>query len=208
MTDASIRILIADDHPVVRNGLVLLIRYEPGMEAVAEARDGAEAITLYRQHLPDITLMDLRMPNVGGVEAIVTIRQAFPNARIILLTTYDGDEDIYRGLEAGARGYLLKDAPLEQVLEAIRRVHSGQNYVPPEVGAKLVARLSSPQLSDREREVLNLMAKGKSNQAMASELYISEATIKFHITNILSKLQVSDRTQAVLVALKRGIANL
>ena len=208
MTDASIRILIADDHPVVRNGLVLLIRYEPGMEAVAEARDGAEAITLYRQHLPDITLMDLRMPNVGGVEAIVTIRQTFPNARIILLTTYDGDEDIYRGLEAGARGYLLKDAPLEQVLEAIRRVHSGQNYVPPEVGAKLVARLSSPQLSDREREVLNLMAKGKSNQAMASELYISEATIKFHITNILSKLQVSDRTQAVLVALKRGIANL
>ncbi|XGV97679.1 MAG: response regulator [Leptolyngbya sp. BL-A-14] len=208
MTDASIRILIADDHPVVRNGLVLLIRYEPGMEPVAEACDGAEAIALYRQHLPDITLMDLRMPNVGGVEAIVTIRQAFPTARIILLTTYDGDEDIYRGLEAGARGYLLKDAPLEQVLEAIRRVHSGQNYVPPEVGAKLVARLSGPQLSDREREVLNLMAKGKSNQAMASELYISEATIKFHITNILSKLQVSDRTQAVLVALKRGIANL
>jgi DNA-binding NarL/FixJ family response regulator len=208
MTDFPIRVLIADDHPVVRNGLVLLIRYESDMETVAEAGNGAEAIAQFRQHSPDVTLMDLRMPGVGGVEAMIAIRQEFPHARIILLTTYDGDEDIYRGLEAGAKGYLLKDTPLEQVLEAIRRVHSGQNYVPPEVGAKLVSRMNSPQLSNREREVLVLMADGKSNQDIATELFISEGTVKYHITNILSKLQVSDRTQAVLVALKRGIANL
>lgn len=208
MNQPTIRVLIADDHPVVRTGLALLIKYEPGLETIAQASTGVEAVRLFRQHQPDVTLMDLRMPELNGVDAIISIRQEFADARVIILTTYDGDEDIYQGLQAGAKGYLLKDAPLDQVLEAIRRVHAGQNYIPLEVGAKLAARLSEPQISDREREVLTLMARGKSNQAIASELYISEATIKFHITNILSKLQVSDRTQAVLVALKRGIANL
>lgn len=208
MTKPAIRVLIADDHPIVRNGLVLLIRYETDIETVAEASTGVEAVELFRQYLPDVTLMDLRMPGITGVEAIAAIRREFLDANIILLTTYDGDEDIYRGLEAGAKGYLLKDAPLDQVLDAIRRVHAGQNYVPPEVGAKLAARLNRPQLSDREREVLILMAEGKCNQEIATELFISEGTVKYHITNILSKLQVSDRTQAALVALKRGIANL
>lgn len=208
MSQANIRVLVADDHPIVRNGIMLLIKYEPGMETVAEASTGREAIQLFRQHQPDVTLMDLRMPELSGVDAIATIRQEFPDAPIVVLTTYDSDEDIYRGLQAGAKGYLLKDAPLDQVLKAIRTVHAGQNYVPPEVGAKLAQRISRPQLSDREQEVLDLMAQGKSNQDIANALYISEGTVKFHITSILRKLRASDRTQAVLTALKRGMTNL
>ncbi|MBW4471526.1 MAG: response regulator transcription factor [Stenomitos rutilans HA7619-LM2] len=208
MSQANIRVLIADDHPIVRNGMMLLIKYEPGMETVAEASNGLEAVQLFRQHQPDVTLMDLRMPELSGVQAISTIRDEFPHAVIIVLTTYDGDEEIYQGLQAGAKGYLLKDAPLDQVLEAIRIVHVGQNYIPPEVGAKLVERMSRPQLSDRERDVLGLMVKGKANQDIANSLYISEGTVKFHISSILRKLQVSDRTQAVLIALKRGITRL
>lgn len=133
MSQANIRVLVADDHPIVRNGIMLLIKYEPGMETVAEASTGTEAVQLFRQYQPDVTLMDLRMPELSGVDAIATIRQEFPDAPIVVLTTYDGDEDIYRGLQAGAKGYLLKDAPLDRVLEAIRTVHAGQNYVPPEV---------------------------------------------------------------------------
>lgn len=208
MSQANIRVLVADDHPIVRNGIVLLIRYEPGMETVAEASTGLEAVQLFRQYQPDVTLMDLRMPELSGVDAIATIRQEFPDAPIVVLTTYDGDEDIYRGLQAGAKGYLLKDAPLDQVLEAIRIVHARQNYVPPEVGAKLAQRISRPHLSDREQEVLDLMAQGKSNQDIANALYISEGTVKFHITSILRKLRANDRTQAVLTALKRGMTNL
>ncbi len=208
MSQANIRVLIADDHPIVRNGMMLLIKYEPGIETVAEASNGLEAVQLFRQHQPDVTLMDLRMPELSGVQAISTIRDEFPHAVIIVLTTYDGDEEIYQGLQAGAKGYLLKDAPLDQVLEAIRIVHAGQNYIPPEVGAKLVERMSRPQLSDRERDVLALMVKGKANQDIANTLYISEGTVKFHISSILRKLQVSDRTQAVLIALKRGMTRL
>lgn len=205
---APIRILIVDDHPIVRNGLVLMVKYESGMETVAEASSGAEAIEQFCQHQPDVTLMDLRLGDMNGVDAISSIRQDFPQARIIILTTYDTDEDIYRGLQIGARGYILKDAPLDELLNAIRTVHAGRQYIPPEVGAKLAERLNRPQLSERERDVLQLMAQGKSNQAIADDLYISENTVKYHVNNILSKLEVSDRTQAVLMALKRGIANL
>jgi DNA-binding NarL/FixJ family response regulator len=204
----SIRILIADDHPVVRTGLALMLKYEPDMEAVAEASNGKEAVEMFRLHQPDVTLMDLRMPQMEGVEAITTIRAEFPTARIILLTTYDGDEDIYRGLRAGAKGYLLKDASCEQLLEAIRVVHAGRSRIPPSVGAKLAERMGNPELSDREREVVRLMATGKSNQEIGTALGITEGTVKFHVNNILSKLKVNDRTQAVIVALKRGIASI
>lgn len=178
------------------------------MEAVAEASNGKEAVEMFRLHQPDVTLMDLRMPQMEGVEAITTIRAEFPTARIILLTTYDGDEDIYRGLRAGAKGYLLKDASCEQLLEAIRVVHVGRSRIPPSVGAKLAERMSNPELSDREREVVRLMATGKSNQEIGTALGITEGTVKFHVNNILSKLKVNDRTQAVIVALKRGIASM
>lgn len=204
----SIRVLIADDHPVVRTGLALMLKYEPDMEAVAEASNGHEAVELFRLHQPDVTLMDLRMPQIEGVEAIATIRAEFPAARIILLTTYDGDEDIYRGLRAGAKGYLLKDASCDELLEAIRVVHAGRSRIPPEVGAKLAERMSNPELSVREQEVVRLMATGKSNQEIGTALGITEGTVKFHVNNILSKLQVNDRTQAVIKALKRGIASL
>ncbi|MBD3885309.1 response regulator transcription factor [Phormidium tenue FACHB-886] len=208
ISSTPIRILIVDDHPIVRNGLVLMVKYESGMETVAEASSGAEAIAQFHQHQPDVTLMDLRLGDMNGVEVIASIRQNFPNARIVILTTYDTDEDIYRGLQTGAKGYILKDAPLDELLKAIRTVHAGKQYIPPEVGAKLAERLSRPQLSDREREVLQLMAQGKSNQDVADNLHIAENTVKYHVNNILSKLGVGDRTQAVLLALKRGIANL
>ncbi|PSB21819.1 DNA-binding response regulator [filamentous cyanobacterium CCP2] len=203
-----IRVLIADDHPIVRNGLVRMVELTDGMEVIAEAETGTEAVEQYRQHQPDVTLMDLRMKEMGGVDAIITIRQEFPEARIVILTTYDTDEDIFRGLQAGAKGYLLKDAKMNQLLDAIRKVHSGQKYIPPEVGAKLAERMSQPQLTDREREVLQILSHGKTNQEIAEALSISESTVKFHVNNILSKLGVNDRTQAVLIAIKRGVAGL
>jgi len=205
MDSPKIRILIADDHPVMRSGLAVLLKYEPDMDVVAEARNGVEAIALFRQHQPDVTLMDLRMPDLNGVDAITAIRQDEPNARILIVSTYSGDENIYRGLQAGAKGYLLKDTPLDEIVTAIRKIHAGQNYLPAEVGEKLAERLNQPQLSDRECEVLELMSQGKSNQEIASELTVSEGTVKFHINHIYSKLGVKDRAQAVLLAIKRGI---
>ena len=206
MSQPPIRVLIADDHPIIRNGLVMMVNYKPEMEIAAEATNGSEAVNLFREHQPDVTLMDLRMPQMNGVEAISMICRDFPDARIIVLTTYDGDENIYRGLQAGARGYILKDAPLDEIVRAIHTVHAGKKYIPPDVGAKLAERISQPQLSSREQEVLRLIAQGKSNQEIAAELNIIEGTVKFHINNIFSKLGVSDRTQATLVAIKRGIA--
>lgn len=207
MSQLLIQVLVADDHPIVRNGLVRMIELTNGMKVVAEAETGAEAVELYRQHQPDVTLMDLRMPDMSGVEAITAIRQEFPNAHIIILTTYDTDEDIFRGLKAGAKGYLLKDIKMSQLLDAIRKVAKGQKCIPPEVGAKLAERMSQPELSEREQEVLQIMSQGKTNQEIAHQLCISESTVKFHVNHILSKLGVSDRTQAVLMAIKRGVTN-
>ena len=207
-TKPTIRVLLVDNHPVVRTGLALMLRYEPDMEAVAEASNGTDAINLFRQLLPDITLMDLRMPGMDGTQATTAIRTEFPNARIILFSTYDGDEDIYRGLQAGAKAYLLKDAPCEELLETIRLVASGQTYITAGVGAKLMERIAGTELTGREREVVRLMAKGHSNQNIAVALFITEATVKFHVNNILNKLNVNDRTQAVITAVKRGIALL
>ncbi|WP_427159304.1 response regulator [Aliinostoc sp. HNIBRCY26] len=204
----QIRILIVDDHPVVRQGLAAMIDRESDMAVVGQACNGREAVAVFRQHQPDVTLMDLRMPEMDGVAAITAICNEFENAQIMVLTTYDGDEDIYRGLKAGAKGYLLKDAEPDELLAAIRMVNAGQKYIPPSVGAKLAERVGVLQLSGRELEVIRLMATGKTNQEIASALQISEGTVKYHVNNILSKLGVSDRIQAVITALKRGIVSL
>jgi DNA-binding NarL/FixJ family response regulator len=203
-----IRVLIADDHSVVAHGLALLLECELDITVIGQARNGYEALELFRQHQPDVTLMDLRMPQLNGVAAITAIRAEFNDAGIIVLTTYDGDEDIYRGLRAGAKGYLLKDAEPDELMAAIRTVHSGRKYIPPNIGAKLVERMSNPELSDRELEIVHLMAAGKSTQEISAALSIAESTVKFHINNILSKLGVNDRTQAVIAAVKRGIVNI
>ncbi len=204
----KIRVLIVDDHAIVRKGLATIINRDPEMIAIAQAEDGQQAIAAFRKHQPDVTLMDLRMPKMGGVEAIIAICAEFKQARIAVLTTYDGDEDIYRGLQAGAQGYLLKDAKPGELLNAIRAIHNGQKYIPPEVGAKLLQRMSNPELSERELEVLRLMAQGMGNQEIGTALSIGESTVKSHVNRILSKLGVSDRTQAVIVAVKRGIVSL
>lgn len=204
----AIRVLLVDDHAIVRQGLAAMIENEPDMTVVGQAGNGQEAIDQYRQLQPDITLMDLRMPHLSGVDATIAICAGFAQARIIVLTTYDGDEDIYRALRAGAKGYLLKDAEPEALLNAIHIVHSGQQYIPFEVASKLVQRMNNPELSDREREVIHLMVDGLSNHDIGVALNITESTVKFHINRILSKLGVSDRTQAVVTALKRGLAKL
>jgi two-component system NarL family response regulator len=205
---APIRIMIADDHPVVREGFGAMLETEPDMTVVAQARSGEEALELFRRERPDVTLMDLRMPGMNGVDAILAIRREFPNGRFIVLTTYDGDEDIYRALEAGAQAYLLKDMFCDEILAAIRAVHAGQRRIPAAVGTRLAERMSGLDLSRREHQVLELVAKGRSNKEIATDLEITEATVKGHLTNILSKLNVTDRTQAVIAALRRGIVHL
>ncbi|MGL4620607.1 MAG: response regulator [Chroococcidiopsis sp.] len=203
-----IRLLIVDDHTIVRQGLATIINRDPEVTVIAQAQDGQQAIDLFREHQPDVTLMDLRMPQMDGVEAISSICAEFKSARIIVLTTYDADEDIYRGLQAGAQGYLLKDTGADELLNAIRTVHSGRKYISPEVGSKLAERMSNPELSEREFEVLGLMAQGMNNLSIATALNIGESTVKTHVNRILSKLDVSDRTKAVIVAAKRGLVNL
>ena len=200
---SSIRVLVVDDHPVVRQGLIGMLEEAPDIVIVGQGRNGHEAITVFQQQQPDVTLMDLRMPDMGGVQAITVICNKFPNARIIVLTTYDTDEEIYRGLRAGAKGYLLKDSEPEELLTAIRTVTRGQQYIPLNVAAKLVQRMTAPELSDRELEVLQLVGQGMNNQEISTALNISESTVKTHINRILSKLDVKDRTQAAIIALKR-----
>jgi DNA-binding NarL/FixJ family response regulator len=207
-TPNKIRLLVVDDHHIVRSGLTSLINSEPDMTVVAEANNGQQAIDLFRQHRPDVTLMDLRLPLVSGVDATIAIRKEFPGARIVVLTTYDGDEDIYRALQAGASGYLLKGMFAEELLEAIRAVHSGQRRIPAAVAERLAERMGGPGLTARELDVLGLIVKGNSNKEIATALSISEATVKTHINNILSKLGVNDRTQAATMALQRGIIHM
>jgi DNA-binding NarL/FixJ family response regulator len=203
----SIKIMVVEDHHVVRQGLVALINGVPGMQVVAETAEGGMALSLFRQHLPDIVLMDLRLPGVGGVEAITHIRSQFPQARIIVLTTYDGDEDIHRALDAGARGYLLKGMSGDELMDAIRAVHSGRSRIPAQVAERLAERMVRPALTDRELGVLREIVSGKSNKEIGKELKISEATVKTHINSILGKLGVTDRTQAVTAAIQRGIVH-
>ena len=203
-----IRLLIADDHLVVRMGLRSMVDPQAGMVVVAEAANGREAIELFREHKPDIALMDLRMPVMGGVEATIAIREEFPDARVIVLTTYDGDENIYRALRAGAMAYLLKDIPRGEFLDDVRTVHSGQYCIPPAVAARLAQRMPYSELSCRELEVLKLIVEGLSNKEIASALTISESTVKNHVNSLLGKLRVNDRTQAATMALRRGILTL
>jgi DNA-binding NarL/FixJ family response regulator len=203
----SIKIMVVEDHHVVRQGLVALINGVPGMQVVAETADGGMALAMFRQHLPDVVLMDLRLPGIGGVEAIAHIRSQFPQARIIVLTTYDGDEDIHRALDAGARGYLLKGMSGDELMDAIRAVHSGRSRIPAQVAERLAERMVRPALTDRELGVLREIVSGKSNKEIGKELNISEATVKTHINSILGKLGVTDRTQAVTAAIQRGIVH-
>jgi two-component system NarL family response regulator len=203
-----IRVLIADDHSIFRQGLAMIISRDPDMTVIAQAENGQQAIDLFREHQPDVTLMDLRMPQVEGVEAITAIRRESKSARIIVLTTYDSDEDIYRGLQAGAQGYLLKDTEPDELFNAIRTIHRGEQYIPSNVGVKLIQRMNNPVLSERELAVLRSMAQGMSNADIATALSISAGTVKSHVNRILSKLDVDDRTQAVIVAVKRGIVSL
>jgi DNA-binding NarL/FixJ family response regulator len=204
----SIRILIVDDHNIVRQGLVALLNTVAGFEVVAEASDGEDAIQVYRKFKPDVTLMDLRLPRLSGVDAITRIRQEASAARFIVLTTFDGDEDIYRALQAGAKGYLLKGVDVEELAEAIRTVHAGKSRIPAFVAEKLAERMGGPSLTARELDVLQRIVAGRSNKEIASDLNISEATVKTHINSILSKLGVSDRTHAATTALQRGIVHL
>jgi two-component system NarL family response regulator len=200
--------MVVEDHHVVRQGLVALLNTMADMSVVAEGADGKQAVDLFRQHEPDVTLMDLRMPNMGGVDAVVQIRQDYPAARIIVLTTFDGDEDIYRALQAGARAYLLKGMFGDELMDAIRAVHAGKSRIPPAVAERLANRMGGPGLTPRELDVLRLIVSGNSNKEIGEGLRISEATVKTHINNILSKLGVTDRTQATTTALQRGIVHL
>ncbi len=197
-----------DDHAVVRGGVVALLGTVPGLQVVAEASDGAEAVEQFTRHRPDVTLMDLRLRTVGGVEAIGRIRALAPQARIIVLTTFDGDEDIFRAIQAGAKAYLLKGMSVEDLISTIRAVHEGRTRIPPAIAEKLADRMAGPQLTQRELDVLQLIVRAHSNKEIARELSISEATVKTHINSLLSKLGVADRTAASTVALQRGIMHL
>jgi DNA-binding NarL/FixJ family response regulator len=203
-----IRLLTADDHALLREGIAALVNLEADMQLVAQAGTGREAIDKFKEHRPDVTLMDLQMPDMDGIDAIIAIRSAFPNARIIVLTTYAGDVQVMRALKAGARAYVLKGHVHKELLETIRAVHAGQKRVPPEVAAALAEHAGDDELSARELDVLRLIAAGNANKEIAAQLSIAEETVKSHITSILSKLSANDRTHAVTIALKRGIIEI
>jgi DNA-binding NarL/FixJ family response regulator len=205
MTQRKIRLLLADDHLIVRIGLRSLIETQPDMEVVAEAAGGVAAVAAFKQHKPDIALMDLRMPDLSGAEATAAIRQAHPHACIIVLTTYEHEEDVYQALEAGAAGYLIKNNDSAPLLDAIRKVHAGTYQLTPTVRSRLAERKAAPELTPREREVLLLIVKGQSNKEIGVTLGLAENTVKNHVKMVLEKLQVSDRTQAATTALQRGL---
>lgn len=208
MSEKSIRILIADDHYVVRMGLAALVETEPDLQVVGEAADGMQVVELYKKLHPNLVLMDLRMPRTDGVTATRQIREQFPHARILMLTTYDGDDDIHRALSAGASGYLLKNSTRESLIPALRAVAAGQRWIPQEVASRLAARKMFEDLTPREVDVLQQLAKGLANKEIADVLSISEHTVKGHLKSILGKLHVADRTEAVTAALQRGIIHL
>jgi len=203
-----IRILAVDDHPLLRKGIAALVNVEPDMKLVAEASNGEEAVERFRLHRPDITLMDLQLPGLNGIEAIHRILNEFPDARIIVLTTYTGDAQVARALRAGARAYILKGHVHRELLETIHTVHAGRKRIPPDIAIELAEHATEEELSPREIEVLRLIGAGNSNREIADQLSIGEATVKSHVTNILSKLSANDRAHAVAIALKRGIIAL
>lgn len=207
-TGGKIRILIADDHFIVRMGLTALVSMEPDMEVIGEAANGAQAVDIFGKLNPDLVLMDLRMPVKDGIEATAEIRNKFPTARILMLTTYDGDEDIHKALQAGAQGYVLKNSTAEALIPALRAVAAGQQWIPKDIASRLVSRKSFEELTPRELQVLHQLAKGLANKEIADTLNISEHTVKDHLKSILGKLRVADRTEAVTTAIQRGIIHL
>jgi len=208
MTNEKIRVLVVEDHNVVRQGLVALLSVVDNLEVVGEAADGSDAVAQFRKHKPDVTLVDLRLPRMSGVDVIQRVRMETPQARFIVLTTYDGDEDIYRALKAGAKAYLLKGMTSEELIAAIRVVHEGKSHIPPAIAEKLAERMGTEELTPREFDVLEQIVSGKSNKEIAAELDVSEATVKTHINSLLGKLGVTDRTQAATAAIQRGIVPL
>ncbi|KAF0095915.1 MAG: two component LuxR family transcriptional regulator [Puniceicoccaceae bacterium 5H] len=207
MTTPKIRILLVDDHIVLRMGLTTATHGEPDLEVVAEAENGDEALEMYRRHNPDVVVLDLRMPKSGGMETITRLREEFPAVRVLVFSNYASGDEVLQAFDLGAAGFVVKDMPLESLLEGIRRVANGEQYMPAEIASR-VSRRAISQLSKRELEVLMLVAKGMSNKDIAAQLHLVEGTVKVHLTNILSKLRVSDRTQAILAAVRRGIITL
>jgi len=203
-----IRILTVEDHPVFRAGLTTIITSEPDLLLIGQATNGAEAITEFRRHRPDITLMDLRLPGINGTDTLVAIRGEYPHARIIILTTADGDVDIQRAMRAGAWGYILKSTPQQELLKVVRSVHAGRRQVPPEVAVRLAEHLGKEDLTTRELEVLRLIRDGYRNKQIADQLTIAETTVSFHIKNLVDKLEANDRTHAVTIALRRGLLQI
>ena len=203
-----IRVFSVDDHPLLREGIAAIINNQPDMQVIGQAANGKDAVQEFEKHQPDVTLMDLRLPDMSGIDAMIAIRAEFPEARIILLTTFEGDVEIKRALEAGARGYLLKSMPPKELVEVIRQVHAGKKRIPPQLAAQLAEHMSDEALTTREIEVLRQIAGGNRNRDIAERLFISEETVKVHIKHIMEKLGASDRTQAVAIGIRRGIIQL
>ena len=208
MSQTPIRILSVDDHPLLREGIAAIINSQPDMQLVAAAANAQEAIQLFRKHQPDVTLMDLRLPDMSGIDTVVAIRKEFPQARIIMLTTFEGDVEIQSALEAGARGYMLKSMPPKELVEVIRLVHAGKKRIPTQVATQLAEHMSDEALTPREIEVLRHIAEGNRNRDIGEKLFITEETVKVHIKHIMDKLGASDRTQAVAIGIRRGFIRL